>query len=87
MEKPDLPTDAAMRQATSTAQHYLGQGIEDIDAKFGEGYAIDHPGLLGAYMKTCAADFNTMATVCALWEIAEAIERAACNVGAHISNG
>jgi hypothetical protein len=46
-----------MRQASKTANVYMLDAVEDIDAKFGEGYAKAHPELVGAYMRAAAADF------------------------------
>jgi hypothetical protein len=36
---------------------YLLEAVEDIDRTFGEGYAKEHPGLVGAFIQTCAMDF------------------------------
>jgi hypothetical protein len=49
-----------MRQAGSTADAYLKDGIECIDARLGKGFAKDHPELLAAFMRTAAMDFATM---------------------------
>jgi hypothetical protein len=49
-----------MRQAGSTADAYLGDGIECIDKRLGKGFAKEHPELLAAFMRTAAADFASM---------------------------
>jgi len=47
-----------MRQAPMTAQHYFLCAIENIDKEFGDGYAQEHPALLGAYIQTAALDYQ-----------------------------
>ena len=48
-----------MKQADMTAHDYMSWAIENIDRQLGDGYAINHPGLIGAYMRTAAQDFHT----------------------------
>jgi hypothetical protein len=71
-----ITADAAtlMRQAHGTANEYLINGVRDIDAVFGAGYAKAHPELLAAYMKTAALDLLTTTLA---QEISQAIERVA----------
>ena len=35
---------------------YLGSAVEEIDKQFGEGYAKEHPELVGAFMQVAAND-------------------------------
>jgi hypothetical protein len=56
---PTASAETLMRQATHTADYYLEQAIHYIDDRFGAGYAYDHPELVAAFMRTCAADFET----------------------------
>ena len=54
----EQPTaDTLMRQAAYTASHYMCSAKEDIDRHFGEGYAEDHPELVGAYINAATLDF------------------------------
>jgi hypothetical protein len=41
-----------MRQAKYTAAEYLNAAVIDIDEKFGDGFAKEHPELVAAYMTT-----------------------------------
>ena len=45
-----------MRHAGMTAQFWLHQGVEAIDANFGDGYAEKHPKLLSGFMRAAGAD-------------------------------
>jgi hypothetical protein len=51
--------ETLMRQAGTTANEWLHQGIESIDRAFGEGYAEKNPELLSAFMKAAAQDQHT----------------------------
>jgi hypothetical protein len=46
-----------MRQASMTAHDYMMNAKHDVDEIFGEGYAKQHPELVGAYMQAAAANF------------------------------
>lgn len=48
-----------MRQAHMTAHDYMIQAVDDIDNKFGKGFAAKNPQLIAAYMNTAAVDFAT----------------------------
>lgn len=52
------PTDLMIR-AGKSAHTYFNQAVRIIDEKFGEGYAKEHPELIGHFMRTAAADFHT----------------------------
>lgn len=66
-------------QAPKTINDYLIEGIKSIDHQFGDGYAIKHPELLGAFIKACAIDFQTSM-------IAAAIEQGAPKIASSIDN-
>jgi hypothetical protein len=51
--------ETLLKQAPMTAHDYFHSAVRTIDESFGEGYAAKHPELVGAYMKTCAADLHT----------------------------
>jgi len=63
-----------LRQAPMTADTYMGAAVKYIDEQFGDGYAAKHPELVGAFMQTCASDFNTAAVKIGLQEICAAID-------------
>ena len=71
MEKITASALTLLEQAPMTASGYLAAGIEEIDHRFGKGYAKAHPELLGVYMTTCAIDFATSVITSALQDIAE----------------
>ena len=52
------PTEL-MRQASMTADAYLNNAVNRIDATLGEGYAAAHPELIAVFMQVCAQDFDT----------------------------
>jgi hypothetical protein len=75
-----LITDNAetlMRQAWKTASEYMLHGIDEIDRLLGDGYAKDHPELLGAFIRAAASDFNHMTLA---RNLGNAIETLARNV-------
>lgn len=49
-----------------TAEEYFLHAIRIIDNKFGNGYAKDHPELIGAFMQTSAKEYNTCFTIQAI---------------------
>lgn len=56
----DKKFDTLFNQAPMTANTYMLKAIESIDRAFGAGYAQSNPNLIGAFMQTCAMDFQTM---------------------------
>ncbi len=48
--------DTLMEQGWRTASDYMSEAVERIDKEFGEGYAREHPELVGQFMQTCAID-------------------------------
>lgn len=52
------PTEA-MRQASTTIDTYMRRAIKSIDKHFGEGYAAEHPELVGSFVQACTVDFDT----------------------------
>jgi hypothetical protein len=46
-----------MRQALITIELYLGEAVEVIDRKFGNGYAAQHPELVGAFIQAASSDY------------------------------
>jgi hypothetical protein len=70
-----------MDQASMTAGTYLSEGVGCIDGMFGEGYAKEHPELVGAFMQAAAMDFaacmkadSDEALVGALHRVAENVQ-------------
>ncbi len=76
---PTASFDTLVEQAPLTADHYMSAAVRRIDARFGEGYASEHPDLVAAFMRVCAADFHSAilakATGAGLDRIAAALER------------
>ena len=50
--------DTLMQQAMITANRTMQRAVHDIDETFGDGYAQQHPELIGAYMKTATIDLG-----------------------------
>jgi len=63
--------DTLMRQASMTAEDYMREAVTSIDNQFGEGYAKEHPELVGAFMKTAALDFGA----CVIARAIEGVDR------------
>lgn len=55
--------DTLYTQASDTASSYMHQAQEEIDKKFGNGYAAKHPELIVAFMQTAVSNFNTSSTL------------------------
>jgi hypothetical protein len=53
-----ISDETLMRQAPMTATEYLDAAVESIDFRFGDGYAKQHPELVGAFMITAALDYG-----------------------------
>lgn len=66
--------ESAFRQAWLSADDYMEVAIRQIDLRFGEGYAENHPELVAAFMRTCAQDFHTTIMKVALQDIEAAIQ-------------
>jgi hypothetical protein len=60
------------RQAPMTADTYMQEAVIYIDAKFGEGYAEQHPELIGAFMQTSALDLGAAIIARAIETLAKA---------------
>lgn len=50
--------DTLMSQAPSTIALYLGDAVEKIDGQFGDGYADEHPELVGQFIIACSNDLS-----------------------------
>lgn len=53
--------DNLVIQAADTVGYYLRKAIHHIDENFADGYAMNHPELVIAFMDICARDFATAA--------------------------
>jgi hypothetical protein len=60
-------------QTSATADTYFNDAIRNIDGRFGEGYAKEHPSLVGDYMKVCERDFSSSVLNVKLQEIRDAL--------------
>ena len=61
MEDHAKVAERMMRQAPMTVHDWMLDAIERIDKICGEGYALDHPELLGDFLKACGSDQVAMA--------------------------
>jgi hypothetical protein len=66
--------ETLFEQAPPTADTYLRHAIEDIDRRFGDGFAKNHPELVGAYIQTCALDYGASMIARALETVGLSIE-------------
>jgi uncharacterized alpha-E superfamily protein len=57
--KEKLFSDEAMPESLQAAAEYMRDAVKRIDHEFGDGYAVKHPSLIGAFMQTAAANFHT----------------------------
>lgn len=53
--------ETLMKQAGMTARVYLAKAVTAIDEEFGEGYAKSNPELVGAFIQSCALDYQAAA--------------------------
>jgi len=53
-----IDSQELMEQAPSTVLHYMDAAVKWIDKTFGEGYAKQHPKLVGSFICACATDFQ-----------------------------
>jgi len=58
---PDTVTVAELfKLAPAIARGFMKSAVRDIDEKFGEGYAAEHPELIGAFMGAATMIFRTV---------------------------
>jgi hypothetical protein len=69
MIDPHMSASELMRQAEMTAHDYMVDAVRIIDEHFCVGYAAEHPELVGAFMRTAVADFQTAILIQALGKI------------------
>ena len=62
-----------MKQASSTANEYLTNAVKDIDGRFGDGYALEHPQLIEIYVRAASADYAATLQYQGVEEIASAL--------------
>jgi len=55
--------DLFLKDSPASAKSLMIKAVEDIDEKFGKGYAANHPELVGAYMQTGMLNFAAV-TIC-----------------------
>jgi hypothetical protein len=72
--------DGLFGQTSKTAGTFLNNAIENLDLIFGEGYAKEHPSLVGDYMKVCERDFNSGVLHIKLQEIRDALIEVAIQI-------
>lgn len=63
-----------MRQAPMTADLYMGEAIRSIDKSFGDGYAAEHPELVGAFIQASALDFGASLIAKAIGELTDVVQ-------------
>lgn len=62
-----------MRQAPMTIAEYLDAVVVMLNRQFGEGYAAQHPELVGTLVTACTQDFHTAYTKLAAQDLRDAI--------------
>ncbi|WP_321346436.1 hypothetical protein [Halopseudomonas oceani] len=65
----DASFEVLVDQASGTAAHYMREAVREIDAQFGDGFAAANPGLVAAFMQTCAADFHSATNLAGLQRV------------------
>jgi hypothetical protein len=63
-----LSAQKLMEQAGATVQWYLGDAVRLIDQQFHDGYAEEHPELVGQFLTACSIDCVGMVMASALEE-------------------
>lgn len=66
MEDVTASPEQLMDQAPSTIASYLRAAEVIIDEQFGTGYAERNPVLVGAFIQSCALDYNTAIMLAAI---------------------
>lgn len=57
--KSGVSFDTLLRQAPMTAETYLENAIDWLDRRYGAGFALRNPVLIGIYVDACVRDFHT----------------------------
>lgn len=52
------PNHDDLKSAAAVALGFMSLGVQAIERKFGEGYAEEHPELVGAFMLAAALSFE-----------------------------
>ena len=76
MDRISASAETLLRQAGMTAAEYLDNAVDEIDVKFGDGFAKEHPELVGAFMHTAALDFASAVITSAIQDLAEDLAKA-----------
>lgn len=72
-----VKNEKLMEDAPSTINYYLRNVIEDLDNRWGEGYAEKHPELVGALVYSCTLDYQANIQQKAISELNTKIEEGA----------
>ena len=78
--RPYIEATNAFEQAKITANSYMCSAAHAIDTNFGEGYAVEHPELIAAYMHAAAHDFRTVCLSDALFGIKDSLAEIASSL-------
>lgn len=73
MEKITSSAPDLMEHAVKTANDYMADAILMINKQLGNGYAQQHPELIGAFMQTAAQDFKTSTLCSVIQDLEQAI--------------
>lgn len=86
MEKIKSDWKKIMEDGSDAAVSYLVQAVKAIDEKFGDGYAKQHPELVGAFMKAAATDSQGIQIAKAIQELAEELSKANSEIASQLFN-
>ena len=69
-----LDAATVRRQASMSTAEYMSYAIKEIDQEFGQGYAVGHPELVGAFINASAQDFAATIVAQRLETLADNVE-------------
>lgn len=86
MDKIEADWKKIMEDGSDAAVFYLGQSVIAIDRKFGNGYAKQHPELVGDFMKAAATESQGSQIAKTIQELAEELSKTNLEIASQLFN-
>lgn len=86
MEKIEADWKKLMEDGAGAAAFHLGQAIVAIDKNFGNGYAKQHPDLVGDFLKAAATESSGTQIAKTIQELAEELSKANSEIASQLFN-
>lgn len=58
LRETEVSWDTLLRQAPMTTEFYMAAAIDWLDERYGKGFAVKNPQLVGIFVEGCSRDFH-----------------------------